>query len=215
MFLIMSRAAHYENPHVYDTSQHGNGFKQPWNTESFITVWSSYRNMTSSKGQCQILAGLFKKTNTVYLWDRNFRDELCLKPRRSEFVILRGNHNFVNNIYVLHWIFFFFLMACLSKWILFSEALQTQEQTTQETQFTEMKFSFCTDMKKIKATQTFFWKAVTRLHLLYFLPGDAGQGDPWVFVYDWTHTTSYELQFIIQKQEDQKILEYYKKRENS
>lgn len=108
MFLIMSRAAHYENPHVYDTSQHGNGFKQPWNTESFITVWSSYRNMTSSKGQCQILAGLFKKTNTVYLWDRNFRDELCLKPRRSEFVISRGNHNFVNNIYVLHWIFFFF-----------------------------------------------------------------------------------------------------------
>lgn len=107
MFLIMSRAAHYENPQVYDTFQHGNGFKQPWNTESFITVWSSYRNMTSSKGQCQILAGLFKKTNTVYLWDRNFRDELCLKPRRSEFVILRGNHNFVNNIYVLHWIFFF------------------------------------------------------------------------------------------------------------
>lgn len=199
----MSRAAHYEKAHVCDTSQHGNGFKQPWNTESFITIWSSYVNMTSSKGQCQILAGLFKKTNTVYLRDRSFSDKHCSEASRQASEV---------------WVWDLERQSQLCKQY-FCPSLDYFWWRTSQSEFSPQKLFRCKSRphkrhnywdeikflhryEEIKATQTFFWKAMTRLHLLYFLPGDAGQGDLWVFVYDWTHTTSYELQIIIQKQED-------------
>lgn len=153
-------------------------FKQPWNTESFITFWSSYINITSSEGHCQILTGLFKKTNTVYLRDRSLNDKLCSEASHEASEVwvwdLKRQSQLCKQ-YLCPSLDFF--------WWCTSQSESSPQKLFRRKSKSHKKHNYWAEIKfqhryeEIKATQTFFWKAMTRMHLRYFLPGDAGQGN--------------------------------------
>lgn len=97
----------------------------------------------------------------------NFVLKHLMKPLRIEFEISRGNRNFVNNIYVLHWIFFDGVPFKVNS--LLRSSSDARADHTRDS-ITVMKLSFLHRYEEIKVAQTFFRKAMRRLHLLCFLP---------------------------------------------
>lgn len=85
----------------------------------------------------------------------NFVLKHLVKPLRFEFEISRGNHNFVNNIYVLHLDFFDGVPLKVNS--LLRSSSNARADHTRDT-ITEMKLSFCTDMKKSKRPKLSFGK---------------------------------------------------------